>query len=267
MKRNKITQKLAIIVVLILSVVGINYGIINKIPALLTIKLQLKQNIMLWKYSSPDEKLWAHRCDSILKLNEQTGIFSGVELDICFFLEKDEFDVSHDLHDNVDYPLEDFMTVLGESNFKVWLDFKNLTADNEEAARHRLNELFEKYDIDKSRAIVESHNVNELAKFKADGWYTSYYCPTDEKYLRTVEGNEDFIGQVRAAVATGNVSAVSFPVEYYDIVKKAEIPVDMLTWDMGAKWWSYKIDAHRKKLLDDNQLKVILVTSGSAYNR
>ena len=244
MKRIKIIQMLAIVASLILLAVGINYGIINKHPALLTMKQQLKQNIMLWKYSRLDEKLWAHRCDSIPKLKEQSGIFSGVELDICFYPESGEFDVSHDQHNSVDYPLEDFMAVLGASDFKFWLDFKNLTADNEEAARYRLNELFEKYDIDKSRAIVESHNVNELAKFKADGWYTSYYCPTDEKYLQTAEGNEDFISRVRAAVATGNVSAVSFPVEYYDLVKKADIPVDMLTWDMGAKWWSYKIDAN-----------------------
>lgn len=72
------------------------------------------------------------------------------------------------------------------------------------------------------------------------------------------------------AANSGFVDAVSFPVEYYDIVKESGVTVDLLTWDLGAQYKNYvcdKDDHDRQKRLNDEQLKVILVTSPSAFNR
>ena len=200
-------------------------------------------------------------------MQENQDKFEGVELDINYYADLDEFDVSHDKQDKLEYPLEKFLAKISHSNARLWLDFKNLSAENHRAAQNRLEYLFAKYGIDKSRAIIESRDVAALGYFHGDGWYTSFYVPVNERYLESDAGKEDFLAQVYAAVNTGNVNAVSFPIEYYGMLKSADLPVDLLTWDIDAHWWDYVIDDERRARLSDEQLKVVLVTSNSRYNR
>lgn len=269
----KLSLKKAVMGLFIMSVFlyGVNYGIIKQNPELQAMKRGMKAHLqnefMKIYYDMPIEKVWAHRCDSIPKMKEQIGTFEGVELDLCYFSEEGEFDVSHDLQPKLEYPLEDFLAELSGTEIKIWFDFKNLTAQNGDAALQRLNMLFDKYQLDKSKAVVESHNVEELRRFRADGWYTSFYCPVREELLKTPEGNLKFYEEVQRAVSTGNVCAVSFPIEYYPLVKKANIDADLLTWDMGSRWWDYARKAECKQLLQDNRLKAVLVTSNSRYHR
>lgn len=221
----------------------------------------------LYDIKMPVPKIWAHRCDSIEKMQENMDKFAGVELDLNYFADQGEFDVSHDKQAELDYPLESFLQQLAASDAKMWLDFKNLTADNRLAAMNRLEYLFAKYNIDKSRAIVESHNVKELALFHQAGWYTSFYVSVNDRFLNTAAGREEFLDEVAAAVATGNIDAVSFPIEYYELVKSGNFDIDLLTWDIDARWGDYIVQRQRRNRLADDRLKVVLVTSDSKYTR
>ena len=178
-------MKKKVICFLLLAAVlcGINSYTIHKYPYE---RMEARIAIMSVVYNLPQmpvPKLWAHRCDSVEKMQENMSKFEGVELDINYFAEEHEFDVSHDKQEKLKYPLENFLSELSNSNTKIWLDFKNLSAENSLEAKQRLEFLFSKYHIDKSRAIVESHNVSELGHFRAAGWYTSYYVPSDEKRI------------------------------------------------------------------------------------
>lgn len=222
------------------------------------------------------KKLWAHRCDSVEKLEEQLSTFAGVELDITYAPSQRTFDTSHDPQPGVEHPLEDFFAVLAGRDTKIWLDYKNLTAENAVPSRMELNRLLAKYGIEKSRAIVESGNYRELKAFREDGFYTSYYCPVTydkkerERFFKSESERRAFKEAVLTAANSGFVDAVSFPVEYYDTVKESGVAIDLLTWDVGAKYKNYvydKGDRERQKRLNDEQLKVILITSPSAFNR
>ena len=255
--------------VLISLVCGINSYMIHVYPEE---RMELKAQVYELVYGirggkGPVEKLWAHRCDSIEKMQENQNKFEGVELDINYHADLDEFDVSHDKQDKLEYPLESFLAQISNSNTKMWLDFKNLSAANRRAAQNRLEYLFAKYGIDKSRAIVESRDAGELGYFHKAGWYTSFYVPVNDKYLASEAGKQDFLAQVCMAVDTGNVDAVSFPIEYYAMLKAADLGVDLLTWDTDARWWDYVIEKERRERLADDSLKVILVTSDSKYSR
>lgn len=124
--------------------------------------------------------------------------------------------------------------------------------------------------------IVESGNYRELKTFRDDGFYTSYYCPVTydkkerERFFKSESERRAFKEVVLTAANSGFVDAVSFPVEYYDIVKESGVAIDLLTLDMGAKYKNYvydKGDRERQKRLNDEQVKVILLTSPSAFNR
>lgn len=222
------------------------------------------------------KKLWAHRCNSVEKLEEQLPTFAGVELDITYAPSQRRFYTSHDPQSGVEYPLENFFAVLAGKDTKIWLDYKNLTPENAEPSRAELNRLLTKYGIKKSRAIVESGSYRELKAFRDDGFYTSYYCPVTydkkerERFFKSESERRAFKEAVLTAANSGFVDAVSFPVEYYDIVKESGVAIDLLTWDVGAKYKNYvydKGDRERQKRLNDEQLKVILITSPSAFNR
>lgn len=265
---TKIVKRVAICVLILLCLGGMIKGL-NHPRYIGDMRFFPKEAAMKMVYGMADSKVWAHRVDSIGKLREQVGTFEGVEFDLTYFDDESEFDVSHDKQERLEYPLEDFFAEIDGSDIKLWLDYKNLTSKNSEASRARLNELLTKYHIAKQNVIVESHNVQELGAFHRDGFYTSYYVPVNKKYLETEAGKDEFAHAVRTAIATGNVNAVSFPVEYYDMVSSItqDEDVDKLMWDMGARWWNYNRQNERKIRLADERTKVVLVTSESRYTR
>ena len=219
------------------------------------------------------QKIYTHRCDSVEKVKEQIGKVIGVELDITFYPDQGIFDTSHDPQPSIKFPLEDFFVELSKTDFKFWLDFKNLTSENAVQALNELNRLFKKYNIDKSRAILESHNYQNLDIFHKDGFYTSYYCPVDDqRYLITDENFEEYKSQLIKAVNSGNISAVSFPASYYYLVKKTGVDVDLLTWHLGMNFSLHNLrffirDKFIKTLMDDEKVKVILAPRITAFDR
>lgn len=212
------------------------------------------ENFLLWIYPIED-KFWLHRTNTTYKLMTKGAKYKGVELDIVYHPEINEFDNSHDKADIIEYPLEDMLKILGNTNHKIWLDYKNLEIDNAMKSRDRLEELLAIYGIDKKRCIVESSNYQELKIFHEHGFYTSYYAP-----LGLAEHDPlSFQENIKLVAAVGDIDAVSFSWEYYELIKNTGIDKDLLLWDSGSKWWVFFLEAKRNKIRQDDAVKVILV--------
>lgn len=208
------------------------------------------------KYPS-DDRFWLHRTNDVAKLETKGKRYKGVELDIVYYPQFNDFDNNHDPADSIESPIENMLEILGDTHQKIWFDYKNLTAGNAVASRDKMEQLLNDYGIDRSRCIVESHNYQELRHFHDHGFYTSFYVPVAES-LEKVDV-EKFDEEVRKAVASGNVDAVSFPIEYYGLIKKMNLDVDFLLWDLHKKWWADYIDSWRSSIRKDDKVKVILV--------
>ncbi len=233
--------------------------------------------------ASTNEKFWAHRCDSIEKFRLMSGKYSGLELDATFYPSEPrgrKFDVSHDRKSTVEYPLENFMPTIAACRNPIWFDFKNLTSENASAALEELEYLIEKYGVERSRFIVESHAYEQLREFRARGYYTAYEVPVhesaygeeilrDENFLFRDEGMvKYFCRVVNEAAGSGAVDAVTFPYTYYRLVKRAGVSTDMLTWDMhGERWWDFYLRSDLRALLFDDQVKVILADAPTEFDR
>ena len=232
---------------------------------------------------APNEKFWAHRCDSVEKLRLMSKKYAGLELDATFYGREArgrKFDVSHDGKTQVDYPLENFMPTISECDNVIWFDFKNLTHDNAAAALEELDGLLEQYGIDRNRFIVESHNYEDLKIFRERGYYTAYEVPVhesaygeeivrDKNFLFSNQGMvEYFCRLVREAVSSGNVDAVSFPLTYYRLVKYADVPVEMLTYDThDERWWHFYTRGELREMLNDDKMRGILVSTPTEFDR
>lgn len=215
----------------------------------------------LWDKYGYNGKMWLHRTDNIIKLTTTAIKYAGVELDLVYFKEDNNFDVSHDPNDILEYPIEDFIPIIKQNNQMVWLDYKNLSLDNAEISMLRLDDILLENNLSKEMCIIESPNYNALKVFHDNGYYTSYYVPTDEDETL-------FINEVKLAAASGNIDAVSFPTTYYYLVKKTNVSLDYLTWQChNATWMSFYVFPELKEILDDNRVKVILVYEESSIER
>ena len=213
-----------------------------------------------------DEKFWLHRTDCLEKLREKGGDYAGVEFDLNWYDDAQDFDVSHDLGEGVYFPLEDFLAELPQGKH-VWFDYKNLDTKNAQASLERMEELMLRYGVEKSQVIVENHDWRGLKTFHDAGFYTSFYVPVDDYFLNSEVGHQRFATILKEAVDSGAVSAVSFPVGYYRLVKSLNLPVDMLTWSSGDRWYKFYIKKDFAKVHEDPQVKVILILDKASMNR
>ena len=160
------------------------------------------------------DKIWLHRTDELKKVEDFYGAYQNFEIDIHYFDEKmakntgknePYFDVGHDgLKDTIGLDLREMLALIRQKdnefkqkapkiqvNSRIWLDFKNLTAENSAPALQKLIEITAQTDFKPENIIVESRTHEQLAAFKQAGFYTSYYVPYyDEKMLKTERERE-----------------------------------------------------------------------------
>jgi len=123
------------------------------------------------------DKVWAHKVNTIKKLNETAKRFAGVELDVVY-TDSNYFDVIHPPEKSAYLSLiEYFRTQQELIDRKYWIDLKNLNYNNKSASAARLDSLSQLFQIHKENIIVESIHPEFLASFADKGFLTSYYLP------------------------------------------------------------------------------------------
>ena len=213
------------------------------------------------------EKFWLHRMNKIenAKNEKLLADYRGIELDVIFFDNENKFDINHDSKGYVENSLEDYLSRVEGKALKIWLDFKNLDEENAIQSLAVLSNYLTKYNIDKSDVIIESGNYKALGHYKAKGFYTSYYVPYLHLNEMTNEQLKNEQNKLQAIIDSGNVSAVSFPAYLYDYIKSTQLnKIDLLTWDKGGEtgrdvWYKTYFDKKARKMIYDDQVKVILV--------
>lgn len=222
---------------------------------------------MRQQYPRRSGKIWAHQCNSLGKLQTVLPDFAGVEMDLRLYPDG-RFNVSHAYQPNVSLPLEALLSLLAQSDCRVWLDCKNLNADNADYALWQLNELLRPYQFDKSRIVVESTNVESLKPFHEYGYYTSFYCYFHfDGSHKNPQRRAEYCAAIRHAADSGYADALSCDMMFLDIVSAIDTPLDLLTWNCGTFWWHYHTEDRYRQLLGNERLKAVLVTVVTPYDR
>lgn len=214
------------------------------------------------------EKIWLHRCNSLEKLHEKSHLYDNIEVDVVFRDNDRIFDVTHDLDTTFHLKIDEYFDHFEEEQGQIWLDIKNLSASNKESILHKLNELCLKYTIRKERLIIESSSWKDLKLFTDNGYYTSMYVsfPNPSELNETEE--DSCIHQLQQIVDTRSVKAISFPYWWYpDIKEELNRPIDLLTWKHRSTQFEFFMSYEGKKMLEDKQLKVILIKDKGNFHR
>lgn len=213
------------------------------------------------------DKLWLHRCYSIEKMEEMSQRYDNIEVDLVY-RGNGVFDVTHDADTTFGLHIDPFLDSLGDSDEQMWLDIKNVTLENCEELHEDLDSLCEVFDVDKEQLIVESNNWKALKELTDDKYYTSFYVPFDKPSRLSDEEIEECIDSLQYVADSKCVSALSFPGWWYnDIKEELDRPIDLLTWKHRTTQWEFMLMPYHFEMLEDPQLKVILIKDKGHYHR
>lgn len=213
------------------------------------------------------EKIWLHRCNSMEKLHEHIGEYPNVEVDVVF-RENRKFDVTHDEDTTFLLGLEPYFDYMDDTDGKIWLDIKNLKAGNKEEMLAELDRLVETYRMGKDELIVESSNWKALRLFTESGYYTSYYVSFGKPDDLSDSEEDACIAELQKVADSGYVRALSFPGWWYATIKEElDRPIDLLTWKHRTSRLELFSSYAGRQMVEDPQLKVILVKDKGEYHR
>ncbi|TCK64758.1 hypothetical protein DFQ05_2495 [Winogradskyella wandonensis] len=132
-------------------------------------------------------KVWAHRVNSLEKLDAALNYFEGVELDLVYLPDQNSFDVNHPPAESIGLSFETYLKGLNGKRPYLWLDIKNLKEKNSNDVFIKLSNLLSRFNYPKSKVLVESYYPHALSKFIENGYTSSYYVDTQ---LKNMAANE-----------------------------------------------------------------------------
>lgn len=206
------------------------------------------------KYLFP-EKIWVHRVNSMVKLREVSDRFKGVELDIEW--KNHQMEVNHPPAKSINLNLSDYFASTDKTEYKFWLDFKNLSNENYKEALSSLDSITRILNFKRSNIIIESGSPQYLKLFEKRGYLTSFYLPSG--FSSSKEKDRDnlkhFINDQTKKYPTTFLS--TFLGEYV-YLKIAYPEKDKILWHTGG-FKSIKNKIRIYKALLDKNVKVILL--------
>jgi hypothetical protein len=209
-------------------------------------------------YNFPSNKLWAHRVNTALEANGLLKKFSGIETDVFFTDEQNEFQTGHDGPSG--RTLDSFFdSIVNPSKFYYWIDYKNLSDKNVLYSLSEMKRIVNKYNL-AGRLIVESSHPELLSYFKCDEIFTSYWIPEINVAIPYFAENK-LAKEIKADIEQYHFDALSCSYEMCDFFQRyfSNYNIHLWTNDLKGKLGVKKI----RELASNQNVKIILVD----YNR
>ena len=256
---NKYTVSVLILLCLLLADIILHKGMSRvMIPSafsdkIVPVSLPICDQPLLQK-----DKHWVKAIDNIELMKKLPANTAGIECDVYFDIQKDHFEVYHDSSAPSTLNLDSLLALYASKklNANIWLDFKNLTGENEAPSLQEINRLRNKYKLF-NQVIVESHNPAYLKSFCDSGYFTSYYVPAFNPYQASESELIQFADSIRNNLKKYPTSALSGYYFQYPVLKKFFPNYPILTWADNA---SISIVSYvfSRQIENEESIKVIL---------
>jgi heptose-I-phosphate ethanolaminephosphotransferase len=220
------------------------------------------------------DKIWAHRVNSLGKLDQLASQYDGVELDLT--IEQDangqaRFDVNHPPAESIGLSLDTYWSVGPTRPLRYWLDVKNLSEANANRFAAHLGKLLQRHGIARDRVVTESTEHAALAQIADADLRTSFYLP----YLKLDELSQAQLERRAVELAEqakhSRAGALSFPGYMLDYVRDRIRPrvgeVTMLTWYPQRSLANPADAPFLQEVVDDPAVEVVLVGHRTKHDR
>lgn len=201
---------------------------------------------------------WKKAVNNIQSIPNNLHEYNGLEIDIYFESQKRVFLAFHDSSENLRTNIELIFKSLQQKNYKgsIWLDFKNLSGENQDSALNRLIEYSKTYNLE-SRIIVESTHPELLVSFYHKGFFTCYFVPYFNPYMMNQSERTEIAKTVESKIRTSSPCSLSGYYFQFPFLKSYFKEVPLLTWTHNHNW-SLINYFFQKKIHNDSSLLVIL---------
>ena len=203
------------------------------------------------------DKVWAHRVNSVEKLESAIHFFEGVELDLVYVADKNVLDVNHPPAESIGLDFKSYLSVI-DSDIQpfLWLDIKNLNATNAHLVHDRLIMLLEGKEYPLNKILVETTEPHALAMFSSSGFNTSYYLPSGLVQMSDEELNRNILSIQEKLEAQPSLG-ISSDCQDYNIMAKYFPDRSKYLWALLP---AFHIEtSFLKKPLNDETVKVMLI--------
>jgi len=212
------------------------------------------------EYIGYQSKVWAHRVNSLEKLNYTQKFYQGIELDLVFDSINNKFDVNHPPDHSINLDLNTFFSNIQNKEIKLWLDFKNLSEANAEKATEILDQLTKKHSLKSENILVESPEISCLQGFKNKGFKTSFYLPQlvgladESKFVPTIDSIKQLLVKYPTSGISCNVNAYDVINEYFKNERK-------FLWHIYNPYSRHQIKNYRdfRKYVSDPTVEAVLI--------
>jgi len=212
------------------------------------------------EYVGYQSKVWAHRVNSLEKLNYTQKFYQGIELDLVFDSITQTFDVNHPPDPSIKLNLDTYFSKINNKEIKLWLDFKNLSEANAEKATEILDQLTKKYSLKSENVLVESTEIIYLQSFKTKNFKTSFYLPQlvgladESKFVPTIDSIKQLLVKYPTSGISCNVNAYDVINEYFKNERK-------FLWHIYNPYSRHQIKNYRdfRKYVSDATVEAVLI--------
>ncbi len=206
-------------------------------------------------------KIWKHGVYSKYDAAKYESVFEGMEVDIVYSTDKDDLFIGR-LEDDAqkNESFDNWLAMLKKpSSVKLWIDFKNLSADNCHSAIASLDLLVTKYGI-KDNVFVENQDIAALKHAKNSGFHVILWVD-NLHYWRSPHTRDDSISickGIRKNIDRLSPDAISCEFTAYPMLCDSFPEQNVLFWDTPKEYTEENI-RHTQNLCRNKSVKVVLV--------
>lgn len=182
-------------------------------------------------------KKWVKGVNSPKDLERVSRKVGGLEIDVYFDTVSQVFWVHHNPEASHPYKLNDLLIKYKEKRLdcSIWLDFKNLSANNKQSSLEVLMMLREEYQL-KNKILVESQLPELLNEFAKHQFFTVYYTPYFNPYFLSKDSLQLMQEKIEMKLAHSDINALSGYYFQYPFLHERFPGYPILIWGSDDKW-------------------------------
>lgn len=233
-----------------------NKYILIAFAVVLTMRFAYKYTSRRVEFFGNYDKVWAHRVNSLEKLNAALGHFQGIELDLVYLSDLKTLDVGHPPAPSIGLTFEKYLNAIPKDDSPfLWLDIKNLTSENASEILNRIFFLLKQRQYPTEKLLIESQHPEALGLFNDAGFKTSYYLPVGLS-IKPISELTSVIETIQLALSKNKKMGVSSSYIDYEIMTKYFPERQKYVWKIdGLTFANY---SQTRKILKDTTVKVVL---------
>lgn len=256
---NKYTLSLFILLLCLFTDIVLHKGMSRVIlPKLFTDKISAQKFSRCAQPLKNNGKKWVKAVNTLQRIKQLNMDAPGFEMDVYFDTVKNYLEVYHDSSEHGYPKIEEILKVYKERKLSssIWLDFKNLSAENEKKSLNYILLLREEYHL-QNKLIIESALPQYLQSFCDSGFFTSYYVPFFNPYQLTENELLQTIDTIAFNLKKYPVAALSGYYFQYPFLKKFFPDYPVLTWSQKSNY-SLVSNIFNWLLLYDDRTAIVL---------